>query len=175
MDLVIGLPDICHHFKEVLFYMMNCPAVDEVDGLQLINPESIAGELSESWSKPVPLQSSEEEDLVPEPESFDNELVMGENLGVAIAQYKSEVSARVSPEMLHSTPVLQFLLDEGEGVFVPKAWTGINGIQPVKLDFIADAPTRLKPQSRSLLQYPKPPRQSFSVYGHIFIESHLPR
>ena len=27
MDLVIGLPDICLHFKEVLFHMMNCPEV----------------------------------------------------------------------------------------------------------------------------------------------------
>ena len=75
---------------------------------------------------------------------------MGEDLSVTIDQYRSEVSSRIGQEMIHNTPVLQFLLDEGEDVFVPKAWTGINGIQPVKLEFIADAPTRLKPPSRKI-------------------------
>ena len=35
-------------------------------------------------------------------------------------------------------------------MFVPKAWTGINGIQPIKLEFIAEAPARLKPPSRKI-------------------------
>ena len=96
------------------------------------------------------LQGSEEEDMIPEPESFKNEFVMGEDLGVTIAEFRSEVSSRISPDMLHSTPVLQFLLEEGEDVFVPKAWTGINGVQPVKLEFLAEVPTRLKPPSRKI-------------------------
>ena len=37
MDLVIGLPDICLHFKEVLFHMMNCPDLGETQEFQLIN------------------------------------------------------------------------------------------------------------------------------------------
>ena len=61
MELVIGLPDICRLFKEVLFYMMNSPAMEEMESLQLINPEFIGRELSEAWSKPVLLQSSEED------------------------------------------------------------------------------------------------------------------
>ena len=150
MELVLGLPDICRLFKEVLFDVMNGPEMEEEESIRLINQESMTGELLDPWSQPVPLQTSEEEDLIPEPTSFNNELVLGENLGVAIAQYQSEVSTRISPEMLHSTPILRFLLDEAEDVFVPRSWTGINGIQPIKLDFIADAPTRLKPQSRRI-------------------------
>ena len=78
MELVIGLPDICRLFREVLFSMMNDPTIEGDDDVHLIDPALISGEPSEPWLKPVPAQISEEEEEIPDPQSFDNELVLGE-------------------------------------------------------------------------------------------------
>jgi len=102
----------------------------------------------------ISVGESEEERMIPDMNSFQeisNELIM--NCSAEREIYFQEVSSRVSEEFsnLMGDAVLQFLVSEEiVDVFVPKNWSGINGVPPLKLEFSDDMPTFIKPQNRKV-------------------------
>ena len=143
LDLVIGLPDICRYYKEVLFHMMRDEQLFSVQKFSRIDPAVLEVAGKKPWKNPLLAEESEEERSIPQPESFRDGYIMGENIHDSVQHFRSEVSSRVDAGFLAATPVLQFLLEEGEDVFVPKSWTGINGVLPIPLEFKSNPPDRV--------------------------------
>jgi hypothetical protein len=112
---------------------------------------------------------SEEEGFIPEPNSFPE----ANNLGtVPLEQlendFHGEVSSRVSEEYSRVPGALDFLHSNvAVRVFVPNNWTGINGIEPVELEFKDDLPKFIKPKPRRIP--PRLLRKSFNACSAIFM------
>jgi len=160
LDIIIGLPAICNHFKDVLAEMMGKVAShqDELSGnLQvsliqsspLIDPEWLHKQSIPPWSQFSVV--SEEELMIPEPGSVTSDfIVMGQQYDAQLEEFLTQLESRVHPDFAQATQVIPFLRTEAVGVFVPRRWEGIRGIDLVQLEFIDSPPRRLKPKSRRI-------------------------
>ena len=161
LDLIIGLPTICLYFKEVLSEMMGkfSQEVPEVCGSSSLNllrqgevldPVLIAEGPIDAWQRPVSSVLSEEDLMIPEPGSGTLTQVMGENYQQACEEFREQLESRVDTGFATATTVVEYLKTTGVDVFVPREWEGIKGIELIKLEFLGEAPRRLKPPGRRI-------------------------
>lgn len=151
MGIVIGLPSICEHFQEIFFEMISSAnSGQEVSEVLLIDPHLVTDQgLQQPW-KSATAPINQEDDKIPEPSSFNNDFVMGESYEKSREEFLSQVESRIHPKFQRSTPVLSFLQQVGVDVFVPRDWTGIKGVAPVRLEYKGTPPDRMKPSGRRI-------------------------
>jgi hypothetical protein len=149
MELVIGLPTIVREFKSLFVEMLNSDLSEGEINVISVDHWPIGGGGLEPWEKNSGGLSQEEEEL-PEPASFPPELCfMQTSIREAEEKYLLNFPERVAPEFQQER-VLHFLREIGKDVFVPRNWTGIKGIEPLKLEFSENMPTRMKPARREI-------------------------
>ena len=105
----------------------------------------------EPWSEP-PEHESEEVLMCPDPCSFTQPLAY---LSIPYDQAKAEFFAlfetQLSPELRAQTEVEKLFRSElALAVFLPKEWTGVNGIPPLELKYKDTMPVRIKPPARNI-------------------------
>jgi hypothetical protein len=153
LSLVIGISSIMTHFKDLFIEMISQVKGKENDLMLLTEAEMTSVEVAKQ-SDFQPEVETEEEELIPNPESFPGCWSFLERTTEAEEEYHSNVVNNVSEEFAAHQGVMDFLHSEiAVRVFVPDNWEGINGVEPLKLNFSEEMPKRIKPAAR-----PIPPR-----------------
>ena len=158
-DLVIGLPTIVKYFSELFKEMVDL-ASEKYQNEVLNNVESpmeLINSISQEylgnvlpWSKPMDPMAPEQEEI-PDPDSFSGVFYFLEkSYEEASKEYLEMLPKTITSEFLEQTGVLGLLQTLGKEVFVPVEWTGINGIEPLRLEFKETLPQRLKPAARPI-------------------------
>jgi hypothetical protein len=65
--------------------------------------------------------------------------------GDALEEYYALFEGHINPEFSAKTDVLQLLRTTGVKVFVPNNWEGINGVDPIELNWKSDLPASGSP------------------------------
>jgi hypothetical protein len=92
----------------------------------------------------------------------------------ALKEYLGQIPAHVSEEFRNATPIEQLLKTKGVLVFVPVEWKGINGVEPLELDWNEDAlPKRMKPRARPINPklYEHAKKEFVRLKGYIYEDS----
>jgi hypothetical protein len=63
---------------------------------------------------------------------------------VLLEEHCALFDGHINPEFSAQTNVLQLLRTKGVKVFVPNNWEGINGVEPIELNWKSDLPDRMK-------------------------------
>ena len=66
----------------------------------------------------------------------------------ALEEFRALFEAHVAPEFASDTPIISLLQTKGVKVFVPSNWDGINGVDPLHLDWKPGLPESMKPRAR---------------------------
>jgi hypothetical protein len=66
----------------------------------------------------------------------------------ALDEYHALFEGQINPEFPAQTDVLQLLRSKGVKVFVPNNWAGINGVEPIELNWKSDLPDHMEPPAR---------------------------
>jgi hypothetical protein len=66
----------------------------------------------------------------------------------AVDEYYSLFDTHVNKEFAAQTNVIELLQTKGVQVFVPSNWDGINGVDPIELNWKPEIPERMKPPAR---------------------------
>ena len=141
LDLIVGLPDITRHFKDVFISML--ASVSEETELQ---PGDII-----QWSEGIQWES-EEELNTETPCSFTEALnFMEVSYEEALKIYHESLDKHIG-ELLSSSTRLRKILesDNATKVFVPKEWTGIKGFPDLDLKFKPSFPESHRIRSRPI-------------------------
>ena len=105
--------------------------------------------LQPAWTLKPPEEAPEDD--AEHPVNFKSLLhFLGMSVEQADKEYEDMFEAHVDPEFARQTNVLQLLRTTGHKVFVPRSWTGINGIEPLELKWKAGMPARMKPHARPI-------------------------
>ena len=145
-DVIIGLPTIVHKLARLFQYMLEDAAADPQ--LNTVTQLDIDAAV-DPWIAPLDEAPEESESYVPCAFSFALHF-MTIDRAEAIVEYESQFQEHVSPEMRDETPIISLLKSEKSMTcFVPEDWTGINGVQPLQLDFKPDIPVA-KPKVRPI-------------------------
>ena len=100
------------------------------------------------WSNSQPDEAPEEQSS-PLPAQFEYASnFLGKTREEAIQEFKDMFDEHIAPEMKEKTKIIDLLMNKGLKVFVPEEWSGIKGIDPLKIDFKDTLPDRLKPAAR---------------------------
>jgi hypothetical protein len=71
---------------------------------------------------------------------------LGKPFQESFDEFCAMLPTHVSPDFAASTDVIKCLKEWGWRAFIPITWTGINGIDPLELDWLPDLPKELKPR-----------------------------
>ena len=161
-DAIIGLPDIVNSFHK-LFIDMLSDAVDSIPidndtkvhddnntyfGNININIENVDIAATTPWAS-ISNDTAPEDYDTPLPSSFPDYLhYMEMSVEEAMKEYLSLIDTHISSGFSANTDIRKFLTDVGYKAFVPQNWEGINGIEPLNLEFNKDMPTYMKPKAR---------------------------
>ena len=159
-DIIIGLPALTgklYPFLQALLEKANSEFVDSErtpseDTLHNLENEDTSlrasGELVHPWTK-VPGEPAIEDEETPLPVNFGEPLTfLGKSREQAIADYQDLRETHVSKELKDETPIMEYMEKRAVKAFVPSNWTGINGIEPLKLKWLTTLPARKKPRAR---------------------------
>ena len=163
-DIIIGLPALTGK----LYPLMNT-LLKEAHEDYLANEEQERQEREDylnyldvhnMLSSDIPLENPWLETLAEEaPEDADTELpvnfgdaltFLGKPREEAIQDYYKLLEDHVSDEFKKATDVLEFLKTEALDTFVPKEWSGVKGVEPIRLNWKGTLPDRLKPNARPI-------------------------
>jgi hypothetical protein len=75
---------------------------------------------------------------------------LGKSREEAIAEYEELIKTHVSDELREDTDIIDYLVTEAMPAFIPTNWTGINGIEPLKLKWRDTLPKMMKPNARPI-------------------------
>ena len=160
VPVIIGIKSILKHFSAAF---MN--KIQHGSHLNAIDRKLSSFEVEAvEKARECPMSSSgcgegecEEESSIPEPQSFPNSHLEGNDSSKfkeEEAIYHEEISAKIPAGLLAVDGVLEFFHgDVALRVFVPDNWEGVSGVEPLKLEFNDDMPRGIKPPPR-----PIPPR-----------------
>ena len=154
--MIIGLPsilftffdffvDMLHHARASLKIKHRIPS----DILQFFSPPS---DCIHPWNT-QPFPEAKEETDTPEPCSFRGPLHFLNNTHAeSVKEYHDLFATHLSPDFVAAVPELIAYMKSNivESVFVPKQWTGITGVEPLKLVFADTLPKILRPKARSV-------------------------
>ena len=147
-DLIIGLPDILHHFLP--FVINHLQATKTLSELNALDHEHLnTGPLIQPFDGPH--QEAPEDREVPTPVTFGYALHYLEiTPEEAVAEYHDLINDKhVCPKFAAATDVVNLLRTLGEDVFVPKNWEGLIHVPPIELNWKCD-PGRHKPPPRNI-------------------------
>jgi hypothetical protein len=138
-DLIVGLPAIVSVFSQLFISMIS----DAADGLF-----NISSDLVHPWQHEV-LEVAQEDLDTPLPVNFTSALHFME-LGYqeSCEEYFNQIEEHVSKEFRDSSDIESLLRSKGVKVFVPENWNGINGLEPLELNWRPDLPVSIKPKAR---------------------------
>ena len=159
-DIIVGLPAIMtsfwEFFKKAIDHqidkqnMCSLNTTSDKDLMSNLDPEYPDNySLLEPWT--VKLEEAPEEDEVPLPARFDfASSFLGKSRQEAIQEYEEMFATHVDKQMAANTDVINLLQTKGRKVFIPDNWDGIQGIEPLQIQFSPDLPDRLKPKARPI-------------------------
>ena len=108
------------------------------------------GQIVEPWSKSSTQIAPEEEDSEL-PVQFKEALVfLGKTRAEALIDYEQLLETHVSSEMKEQTNVMHLLRTKAVKVFVPDEWSGVKGVEPLKIKWKDTLPDRIKPKARPI-------------------------
>jgi hypothetical protein len=144
VPVVLGINAIMTHFKQLFISMLSgTPAsCHRIDARLTEEEMSAVGNPVSDHPVKKSESISEEEGFIPEPNSFP----AANSLGIVPLEqleidFHKELSSRVSSDYSRVPGAVDFLHSNvAVRVFVPNNWTGINGIEPVELQFRDDFP-----------------------------------
>jgi hypothetical protein len=104
-----------------------------------------------TWS--VPLDEIALEELAtPDTANFPDIYQFNESRTQALNTYYDLLTTNINPELIRAKPeVLTFLRSNiALAVFCPEGWQGINGLEPLELEFLPTLPARLRTPVRTI-------------------------
>jgi hypothetical protein len=171
LDMIIGIHSIIFSFfdlfldmlraaKKKMFHNHDVNAPEDLDAkLTLNHILDMSSEIPTdnldyekcipTWSFPLMEIAPEEEDTY-DPCAFTLPLyVLQTERQVALDEYYALLKTNIYPELIRARPdLLEFMMsDIALKVFVPSKWTGINGLDPLELEF-QQLPFKLTPHMR---------------------------
>ena len=102
------------------------------------------------WTKRKDVIAPEDEDCELPVNFGDAIQFLGKSREQAIEEYKVLIEERVSQELKDETDIMDYLVTEALPAFIPSNWTGVNGIEPLKLKWRDTLPDRRKPRARPI-------------------------
>ena len=155
-EIIIGLPAILGDLWDFFCYSLkgnaerkirtSVPDAEEEMLQFLASMDNVVHPWSNSMEGEPP-----EEEMSPLPVQFGEVIkFLGKSREEAIQEFKDLMPEHIAEDFDKATPVRELLLNEGLKVFVPETWTGIRGVEPLKLTFKDTLPQRLKPKARPI-------------------------
>ena len=153
-DVIVGLPHILASFGD-LFRDMIDVVITEAEGIATtLDFLDATADYKDIPPEPPPWTYGTELEAIEElevdlPSSFSWQLhYMEMSYEDALEEYYAFFDGHINPEFSAQTDVLQLLRTKGVKVFVPNNWEGINGVEPIELNWKSDLPVRMKPPAR---------------------------
>jgi hypothetical protein len=114
------------------------------------NTRTASNDLKYPWTKREE-QPAKEDQEVELPVNFGDALTfLGKSREEAILDYKKLQDEHISEELRQNTDIINYLNTTALPAFVPKDWTGIKGIPPLRLKWKDTLPSRMKPKARPI-------------------------
>jgi len=159
-DIIVGLPALTgklYPFLQTLLARANSNYVEKCETREKNEIHHIDVQKEDIQSKPMYPWTKKKDDIAQEdaetehPVNFGDALeFLGKSREEAIKEYEELIKIRVSKELQEETDIMDFLMTEALPAFVPTEWTGINGLVPLKLEWLDTLPKRMKPKSRPI-------------------------
>jgi len=157
-DIIIGLPQIIASFGPLFMNMIDCAITSATSSFQQssLNTLDLSTDVSHLPTVPPPWDGTDssdgpEEDAVELPTSFGWHLhYMEMPYEEALQEYRSLFDKQICPKFRAATDIVQLLETKGAQVFVPNNWNGVNGFEPITLQWKSGLPSRLKPPARPI-------------------------
>ena len=94
----------------------------------------------------------------------------------AINEFFSLFDKHVDKAFAETTPILELLRTKGSMVFVPSNWEGINGLEPLQLDWRPGLPESMKPKPRPVNPklYAAAKKEFQRLLGYFYVPSTSP-
>jgi hypothetical protein len=146
-DMIIGLPSIIKDFH-VLFKSMIDDAVDACINNSTPPTNPSLNNISSPWTKPI--EEDAPEDIATDlPSAFPYALhFMEMSPAEALEEFKSLIPTHVAENFRKNTKIEVLLITKGSKVFVPQNWDGINGVEPLVLNWKDGMPDTIRPKAR---------------------------
>ena len=141
MDLIIGIPDIIHHYFDLFIDMLKGAKADSC--LRTLE------ELKSPWQEEVEDDAPEEVETGL-PCAFTGPLhYLNMSREEALAEYEQLFEVHIEPHFAANSRVLEILRsDKAKAVFVPERWEGIKGFPDLELEFKPTLPEIMRPRAR---------------------------
>ena len=163
-DMIIGLPHILKHFLIMFCDMLREGVAQLENEASFQDPESgkstmhrIAQtpeyargtSLVNPWSSMPEVSPEESNDL--DPCAFRGPLhFMEMSHDEAMEEYLAMLPDHIDPDFAAAVPVHEYLATVAHKAFVKEEWTGVNGVEPIELEFNEGMPKSMKPRSRPI-------------------------
>ena len=158
-DIIVGLPALTgrlHGFMQALLEKANQDQTttieqeDQLHALDLDSPFPKEEDTEYPWKNCKDEEAPEEQDSEL-PVNFKEALTfLSKPREEAIKDFEELLDKRVSDELKANTPIIDYLKTDALKAFVPTEWTGINGIEPLKLVWRDSLPLKMKPKARPI-------------------------
>ena len=157
MDMIVGLPDISRSFVPLLTEMLQQDALQSESLPSIYMLDASLQQMEEppigysTWSNENAEECEEELGTV-EPSSFGPVLTFLEtSYEDSIKEYHDMLPKHIGPLLVNNKKIWKLLRsDLALGVFCPKEWKGIKGIQPIKIKFKDGFPSSMKVKARPI-------------------------
>ena len=158
-EIILGLPALTgrlYPFLQALMaqahenYVKEGVADQSFQALDMKTSFKDSDKLIHPWqkAKDEPAIEDQETDL---PVNFGDALTfLGKSREEAIQDYEKLIETRVSDELKQETDIVNYLKTVALPVFVPTDWTGIKGIEPLRVKWRDTLPLRMKPKARPI-------------------------
>ena len=153
-DVIVGLPHILAAFGD-LFRDMIDVAITEAEGIATtLDILEATADYKDIPPEPPPWTYGTELEAIEEievdlPSSFPWQLhYMEMPYEEALQEYFALFEEHINSEFVAQTDIINLLRTKGARVFVPNNWEGINGVDPIELNWKSDLPERMKPPAR---------------------------
>jgi hypothetical protein len=112
--------------------------------------EPAAEDLVYPWTVTLDVMAPEEADT-PMPCSFPDALYyLSISHSEAVQQFHEQMADHICPAFAAGTSVVELLKSKGVRAFVPENWDGINGVEPLELNWKDTLPDKIKPPHRHI-------------------------
>ena len=179
LDAIIGLPDILLHFLGFLVDMLEASRNEQqcVDFKAVFSLEERYQDLIRPWTVEHDPEAPEEaESYVPC--DFTGPLYyLSKPHEEVLEEYRNTFEEHVAEDWRKKTKVLELLNSEkARGVFCPAEWKGINGFEPLELQFKPDMPEVYKPAVRPINPrlYEDASKEFKRMEGYMYTDSDSP-
>ena len=158
-DIIVGLPALTgrlHGFMQALLEKANQDQTTTIEQEDQLHALDLDSSFPKDEDTEYPWKNCKDEEA---PEEQDSELPVNFKEALtflskpreeAIKDFEELLDKRVSDELKANTPIIDYLKTDALKTFVPTEWTGINGIEPLKLVWRDSLPLKMKPKARPI-------------------------